>query len=181
MVVRQLFLLEYKPDMQQACCRFVFYRAIGILQVVSTGIVMTDINDEINAMSDEQRVELARRIMTMLKSWKVSASDQIRLLAMPDSVRTRSMARYGQDTPLPDEPAVNERVDHLIGIADALRTSFPMNEHMGSIWLNRANKRFANRKPLNVMLDDGLAGVLSIRMHLDCSYDWHVDDSKSRS
>ena len=142
---------------------------------------MSDIDDEINLMSNDQRVELARRVMTMLKSWKLSGTDQIRLLAMPDTVRSRSLARYGQDTPLPDDPAVNERIDHLIGIADALRTSYPMNENMGSIWLNRNNKRFANRKPLHIMLEDGLPGVLSIRMHLDCSYDWHIDESNSRS
>lgn len=142
---------------------------------------MFDVNKEIGGMDHEQRVELARRVMSMLKSWKVASADQIKLLAMPDSVRARSLARYGQDTPLPDEPMVNERIDHLIGIADALRTSYPMNEQMGSIWLNRANKRFANRKPLNVMLDDGITGVLLIRMHLDCSYDWQVDDANSKA
>lgn len=133
-----------------------------------------------SALTDGERVDLARFIINLLKSWNLTISDQIRLLDMPDSVRPRSMVKFTQDTPLPDLPNVNERVGHLLGIADALRTSFPLNEKMGSFWLNRANKRFANRKPIDIMLDDGLPGILSIRMHLDCAYDWHIDDNTSR-
>lgn len=130
-------------------------------------------------LSEEDRLSLARLTMNILQDWGLSASEQIALLAMPEDVRPRSMQRYFRDTPLPDTPAVNERISHVLGIADALRTSFPLNEQMGSFWLNRANKRFSNRAPLAVMLEDGLPGVLCIRMHLDCAYDWHVDNTNA--
>ena len=117
--------------------------------------------------------------MGILIGWGTSSAEQLRLLDMPEDIRSRSMVRYTQDTPLPADPRVGARIEHILGIADALRTTFPLNEKMGGFWLNRPNKRFANRKPLNIMLDDGLPGVLSIRMHLDCAYDWHVDETSS--
>jgi hypothetical protein len=119
-------------------------------------------------------------IINLLKSWDLSNAEQILLLDMPDDVKPRSMMRYLHDTPLPDVPSVTERIGHLLGIADALRTSFPLNEQMGAFWLNRNNKRFAHRKPIDIMLNDGLPGILSIRMHLDCAYDWHIDASSSK-
>lgn len=131
-------------------------------------------------LSNKDRVDLARFVINLLKSWDLSLSEQIQLLDMPEDVRPRSMVKYTQDTPLPDHPNVNERVGHLLGIADALRTSFPLNENMGTFWLNRRNKRFANRKPIDIMLNDGLPGILSIRMHLDCAYDWHIDACESK-
>jgi hypothetical protein len=132
-------------------------------------------------LSHEERVELARLTMNILQSWGLSAAQQVSLLDMPEDVRPRTMQRYLHDTPLPDTPGVNQRIAHVLGIADALRTSFPLNEQMGSFWLNRSNKRFGNRAPLSVMLEDGLPGVLSVRMHLDCAYDWHIDDQGAQS
>ena len=128
-------------------------------------------------LSEGERLALARITMNILQSWGLTAAQQVNLLDMPEDVRPRTMQRYFRDTPLPDTPSVNERISHVLGIADALRTSYPLNEQMGAFWLSRANKRFANRAPLNIMLEDGLPGVLCIRMHLDCSYDWHVDDT----
>lgn len=130
-------------------------------------------------LNQEERLALARLTMDILQSWGLTAAQQVCLLNMPEDVRPRSMQRYSHDTPLPDTPGVNERISHVLGIADALRTSFPLNEQMGAFWLSRANKRFANRAPISVMLEDGLPGVLSVRMHLDCAYDWHIDNKSS--
>jgi len=42
-----------------------------------------------------------------------------------------------------------ERIEHLVGIADALRTSYPRNAYMSSIWMNRINHRFDNARRLS--------------------------------
>jgi len=83
------------------------------------------------------------------------------------------------NTPLPEDPAVAERVEHLVGIADALRTTFPRNANMGLIWLHRRNARFNDRTPLATMLEDGLLGVIAVRAHLDCAWDWDQSGSKA--
>lgn len=132
-----------------------------------------------NENSLEYRLELSRLIMALLESWSVPPGDQIRLLALPVETKPRNMRRYREDTPLPDEPQVRERIEHLVGIADALRTSYPRNIHMASTWMNSKNPRFGNRKPLQVMLEDGLDGIVAVRMHLDCAWDW--DRSGSRA
>ena len=31
------------------------------------------------------------------------------------------------------------------------------------------------RTPLATMLEDGLQGIIAVRKHLDCAYDWYVD------
>jgi hypothetical protein len=123
----------------------------------------------------DERVEITRAIVTLLDEWGVEARDQVRLLALPLDTKPRQMRRYRENTPLPDEPAIWERVEHLTGIAEALRTSYPHSRHAGAIWLKRANYRFDDRTPLAAMVEDGVAGILAVRRHLDCAYDWQRD------
>ena len=128
--------------------------------------------------SDDDRVQIARLIVTLLDDWGVRPVDQVTLLALPGDTAPRNMRRYRDNTPLPENPEVTERVEHLVGIADALRTTFPRNANMGSIWLHRRNQRFNDRTPLATMLEDGWLGVIAERAHLDCAWDWDQSGSK---
>jgi len=130
-------------------------------------------------LSHEERVRLARLIIDLLDSWGVRAADQVTLLALPPGTRPRAMRRYREDTPFPDEPPVWERVEHFVGIADALRTSYPRNTQMGAFWMNQNNHRFGDRTPLASMVEDGLDGVIAVRAHLDCAFDWGQGGSES--
>ena len=130
-------------------------------------------------VSFEDRVQISRLIVTLLDDWGVRPADQVALLALPSNTPPRSMRRYRDSEPLPDDPLVMERVEHLVGIADALRTTFPRNANMGAIWLHRRNQRFNDRTPLAMMLEDGLLGVITVRAHLDCAWDWDQSGSKS--
>jgi len=130
-------------------------------------------------LSQQDRLELTRKTMNLLETWGVSDADQVLLLDMPEGTRARHMRRYGEELPFPTEFDIYTRAEHFIGIADALRTSYPRNEHMGKFWLNNRNKRFRNRTPLNYMLEDGLNGIVAVRVHLDCAYDWQIDESRT--
>lgn len=131
--------------------------------------------------STDDRSQLARYIVALLDDWRLSASDQVALLAMPEGTRSGAIRQHRQGAPLPEDAAVAERIDHLIGIADALRTTYPRNIHMGAIWMNTVNHRFDNRTPLAAMLADGLNGLLAVRVHLDCAYDWNLSGSNRPS
>ena len=131
---------------------------------------MSDSTDK--AVSQKDRAALARGIMSILDKWGLCASDQASLLNLPDKTPTRMLRRYRDDTPLPDTKEVNERVEHIIGIADALRTSYPHNPSMGLVWMKQKNKRFQRRAPVSVMVEDGLDGIVAVRSHLDCAFDW---------
>jgi hypothetical protein len=131
------------------------------------------------SLTHDEQLRITRIIVHILDEWGVRPADQVRLLGLPASTRPRAMKRYHEDTPLPDDPAVWRRVHHIAGIAEALRTSYPLNPKMGGVWLNRTNYRFDNRTPLASMLEDGINGMEAVHVHLDCSYDWHVDSLRA--
>ena len=126
-------------------------------------------------MSYEDRIALTRAIMSILDEWGLQGADQVTVLDLPQGTPLRSLRKYRDNTPFPDHPATLERIEHIIGIADALRTSYPHNPPMGALWLRQVNRRFQDRSPLAIIVDDGLDGLVHVRSHLDCSYDWHVD------
>ncbi len=127
-------------------------------------------------MTHEQRLELTRGILNMLEDWEIKASDQIVLLGL-EGRPTRELRRMRDTKAFPDEPEVMLRIEHLISIADALRTTFPFSRHMGRLWMHKPNKRFRQRTPLATMVEDGMTGLISVRSHLDCSFSWDQSGS----
>jgi len=123
---------------------------------------------------DEQAIR-TKEIMSLFNSWDISARDQVNLLGLPGSIKARHMQRYQQGEVLPQSEEINERIDHLFGIADALRTSYPHNQLMGALWLTTKHRRFDNKAPLEIMLTQALVGLISVRSHLDCAFDWQLD------
>jgi hypothetical protein len=136
--------------------------------------------DIMQTLNLEDRIALTRAVVSLLDNWGATAVQQIALLALPADTRPGAIRQFRQSTPFPESKQVMERIEHLIGIADALRTSYPHNAHMGDIWMNRENHRFDNRAPLAAMLEDGLAGIIAVRTHLDCAYDWNICGSDNK-
>ncbi|MFZ0469799.1 MAG: antitoxin Xre/MbcA/ParS toxin-binding domain-containing protein [Thiogranum sp.] len=130
-----------------------------------------------NAMSEEERLELTRGILNMLDEWDIEARDQLLLLGM-QNVPAREVKRLRDGRPLPDEPEIMQRVEHLICIADALRTTYPFSKRMGRLWMHKPNRKFRQRTPIATMVEDGIVGLVSVRSYLDCSYSWDISGSK---
>lgn len=131
-------------------------------------------------MDAERRMALTQHIMALLDNWGVAKKDQIGMLGLPEETRARSLRRYHEDTPLPDTEEVRERVAHLIGISQSLRTMFPRNVEMGGRWLNRTNRHFPTRTPLQTMTANGVQGLRAVHAHLDCTYAWDLTGSSAR-
>ena len=123
----------------------------------------------------EQKIEFTRRVIDMLDDWGLDDSQQVQILGLPEETRSRQIRKFRNETPFPEDANLMERIEHLVGIADALRTSYPTNAAGGSMWMNRRNSRFQDRTPLAAMLEDGMRSIVAIRIHLDCSYDWHAN------
>lgn len=123
----------------------------------------------------QQQINLTILVITLLDDWQISNVDKIALLALPEKTRPRALQRYLQGTPLPFSDPMLERIEHLRGIADSLRLANPRNSQAGALWIRRPLPRLQNQTPLTIMLDQGLAGIISVRKHLDCSYDWYSD------
>jgi len=129
-------------------------------------------------MSETDRLELTRGILNMLDDWEVDAKDQLTLLGLKD-VPAREVKRLRDSRPLPDEPEVMQRVEHLISIADALRTTYPFSRRMGKLWMHKPNRKFRQRTPIAMMVEDGIVGIISVRSYLDCSFSWDMSGSKA--
>ncbi len=130
------------------------------------------------ALTLEERAELGRMVVNLLDDWGIGAADQIGMLGLPETTRTRMLRRYQENTPLPDDPVVMKHVEHLIGIADALRTTFPRNTSISLFWLKQPCKRLRRRRPVDIMRDEGLSGLITVRTHLDCSFAWRESERK---
>jgi len=130
-----------------------------------------------NEMTAEEKGQLASMIIQLLDTWEVNAGDQINLLSLPEKTPLRSIRKYRQCTPFPDAKLLYERLEHIIGIAEALRTTYPRNANMGPQWMNKPHQRFGGRTAIRLMLEDGLKGLITVRAHLDCTFAWENYDS----
>jgi len=129
-----------------------------------------------SALTSDDRIELGRLVVNILDDWGIRAADQVNILALPEGTPTRMLRRYHEETPLPDDPDVMQRVEHLLGIADALRTTFPRNAQIGVLWLKQPCRRLRRRRPLDILVEDGLSGLINVRTHLDCSFAWRESE-----
>ncbi len=131
----------------------------------------------IPAMNTEQKMLRTLKVMDALDGWGLSGEQILAVLDRPDTERTRHLAKYRKDTPFPDEERLNCRLQFLLGIIDALRTTYPRNLQMGARWMAEPHIRLKNRCPLQAMLEDGETGVVAVLSELDCAYAWELSGS----
>ena len=130
------------------------------------------------AVSAEQQLLRTLKVMEALDEWGLSGEQILAVLDFPSTERSRHLAKYRKDTPFPEDEKVACRVQFLLGIIDALRTTYPRNQQMGPRWMAAPHVRLKNRCPLQAMLEDGEVGVVAVLSELDCAYAWELSGSK---
>ncbi len=128
--------------------------------------------------SAEQQLLRTRKVMSALDEWGLSGEQILAVLDLPATERSRHLAKYRKDTPFPEDEKVHCRVTFLLGIIDALRTTYPRNLQMGARWMAKPHVRLKNRCPLQAMLEDGETGVVAVLSELDCAYAWELSGSR---
>ena len=136
---------------------------------------MTASKTEISA---ELKLRHTLKVMEALDGWGLSGEQILAVLDFPKTERSRHLAKYRKDTSFPDDENVTCRVTFLLGIIDALRTTYPRNLQMGARWMAAPHVRLKNRCPLQAMLEDGENGVVAVLSELDCAYAWELSGSK---
>lgn len=126
-------------------------------------------------MDHQEHVCLTNSIMAILDGWGLNGKQLASVLDLPNGTPLRNLRKYRDSTPFPRDAAVYERVEHIIGIAEALRTTYPHNPPMGALWMKQRNRRFGNLSPIQKIVSDGLDGIVAVRGYLDCAYDWQVN------
>ena len=129
-------------------------------------------------VSPEQLLRSTKKVMESLDEWGLTGEQILAVLDFPDTERSRHLAKYRKDTPFPDDEKVICRVKFILGIIDALRTTYPRNLQMGARWMAAPHIRLKNRCPLQAMLEDGEVGVVAVLSELDCAYAWELSGSK---
>ena len=135
------------------------------------------INDIMTVTSPEQDLLRTQKVMNALDEWGLSGEQILAVLDLPKTERSRHLTKYRKDTPFPDDEKVASRVTFLLGIIDALRTTYPRNLQMGARWMAAPHVRLNNRCPLQAMLEDGETGVVAVLSELDCAYAWELSGS----
>ena len=131
-------------------------------------------------LTESQRMAATLKIMGAVDEWGLTGDQIIAVIDLPESQRSRHLQKFRDDTPFPDSEQINLRMASLLGIVDALRTSYPRNLKMGARWMNMPHRRFQKRTPVRTMLEDGQVGVIAVLSELDCAYAWALTGSTRR-
>lgn len=129
--------------------------------------------------SSEELKFLTQGVMTYLDSWELSSEQIVSILGLQNLIKTRQLQSFRAGSRVfPESPEILIRVDHIIGIADGLRTTYPLSDQMRQIWLTKPHRRFQRNSPLSVMLNDASPnGLLKIRMEVDCNYAYAISEA----
>jgi hypothetical protein len=120
----------------------------------------------IETVASEDRGALARMVMKLLEHWQLSTEDQAALLGLAASSRA-ALGRYRRGEAIGGNRDQLERVGHLLGIHKSLRLLFPQNPDLAYRWMSTRNRAFDNRSPVEVIKEQGFAGLLIVRGYLD--------------
>lgn len=127
----------------------------------------------------DELLQLTQGVMEYLDGWQLSAEQMLAILGLEGTVKKRNLQsfRMGEKS-FPETDDIMERLDHVIGIADALRTTFPFSDKMRLMWLRKPHRRFKRNTPLSViMADDSTNGLLKVRMEVDCAYGYAISEA----
>jgi hypothetical protein len=133
-------------------------------------------------MTSEQskaRSDITQAVMALLDSWQLETKEIQAVLSLPDNVRTRALNKFREGSEsLPQDPTVLRRAGYLLRIADALRTTYPLNPRMSGRWVRQGHRRFGKRSPLSIILRDGESGLIAVLSELDCTFSWDLTGSQ---
>ncbi|MES9969730.1 MAG: DUF2384 domain-containing protein [Candidatus Thiodiazotropha sp.] len=125
------------------------------------------------------RLAITRGVMNMFEGWGLHTDEIMALLDMQG--KARHFAQYRYNKPLPDSPDLMRRVEYLVRIDDALRTTYPTNPGMGKRWLRQRSHKFNTNSPLSMMIGDGEQGMIYVLSRLDCTFAWDQSGSTPSS
>ena len=128
--------------------------------------------------SNEEMQKISVMIVSYLDSWNVKDEYILSILGLPKETKVRLLQQVRKGSKmLPQTDELLRRIEHVVGITEALRTTFPFSESMRIKWLHRPHRRFQKQAPLMVILKEGLKGLQRIRVEVDCSYSWTINES----
>jgi hypothetical protein len=122
-------------------------------------------------LNTDEKSAITINLMQILENWCLSDGEQLELLKQ-ENIKPRHLYQYRKGDKLFDfSDDFVERSQMILGIYDALGTTYPTNKDYGPIWLRREQKKFKGKTPIELMLS-GKAGMKRVWYFLDCTQSW---------
>ena len=122
--------------------------------------------------TDEEFIYITKTVMNVLEVWNLTTEQTVIVLGLSRQTTKGQLDKYRTLKAFPRDELIIKRLSHIIGISDALRTTFPRNINMSEKWLKTQHRRFDNETPLSIILDEGINGLCKVRSELDCTFAW---------
>ena len=131
-----------------------------------------------NDYTDEEFLYITNTVMKVLDSWNLTTEQTVQILGLSNQTKKRQLDKYRTLKAFPKEDLIVKRLSHVVGISDALRTTFPRNVNMSEKWMKTQHRRFNNETPLSIILEQGIDGLCRVRAELDCTFAWNSSGQK---
>ena len=124
--------------------------------------------------TNDEFMYITKTVMKVLDTWNLTTEQAVQVLGLSAQTKKRQLDKYRTLKAFPNDPIIIKRLSHIVGISDALRTTFPRNLNMAEKWMNTNHRRFDNKTPLSVILEEGIDGLCKVRSELDCTFAWNA-------
>jgi len=128
--------------------------------------------------TDKEFLYITNTVMKVLDSWNLTTEQTVQILGLSNQTKKRQLDKYRTLKAFPKEELIVKRLSHVVGISDALRTTFPRNVNMSEKWMKTQHRRFNNETPLSIILEQGIDGLCRVRAELDCTFAWNASGQK---
>ena len=124
--------------------------------------------------TDDEFMYITKTVMKVLDTWNLTTEQSVQVLGLSPQTKKRQLDKYRSLKAFPNDDVIIKRLSHIVGISDALRTTFPRNLNMAEKWMKTNHRRFDNKTPLSVILEEGVNGLCKVRSELDCTFAWNA-------
>jgi len=115
--------------------------------------------------SDEERAQLAYMILALFRRWGLEESQKLVLLGLSPREKKRLEA-HKKGRPLEPDPETLGRASGLLSIHNHLADRFPGDDTRTYTWVVTPQPDLGDRRPLDIMLEEGVAGIRRVLEHL---------------
>lgn len=134
---------------------------------MTQSLISTPIAARASLRDETVRRDLARTIASLFMKWQLGTEEQMNLLGMSAESRKVLKPYLRGERALPDSRDTLDRAGYLLGIHKGLRLLFPEDEGLRYDWVRRRNQALDQRRPLDIMLEQGLIGIARVARLVD--------------
>lgn len=111
---------------------------------------------------EHERSVLTKAVTRLFDEWGLSSKDRAILLGL-DYDDGGALDNCAVGAPFDDNRELLDRVGHLLSIYKRLEILYPENPEVRSAWASSPNRRFKGKSAVEVVAEEGLAGLLRVQ------------------